>query len=379
MAGIYIHIPFCKQNCTYCNFHFSTSLKYKDRLVSALLREIKLRRDYLSTEDIETIYLGGGTPSLLPVQDLNLIFTAIQDNFKATDVKEYTIECNPDDLSEEYLTDLKKHSPINRLSIGIQSFDEEQLSFMNRAHSAQESRNCLFYASKLGFDNVTIDLIYGIPGFSDLGWVNNLEKFLEYGIPHISCYALTVEKKTVLNKWVKDGKVSMSDDEAVRQFYTTKEILDGHGYHHYEISNYALEDHEAIHNSSYWNGDNYLGIGPSAHSFNGSTRSWNVSNNQKYIKSLEKGELSQTTEILTDADKYNEYLLTNLRRARGVDLASISALGNKFQEYFQAHVTPIMKEGWIRFTNNKYHISNDGLVFTDELTARLFYAESDST
>ncbi|MEM1220964.1 MAG: radical SAM family heme chaperone HemW, partial [Bacteroidota bacterium] len=286
MAGIYLHIPFCKQACHYCNFHFSTSLRKKTEMVEALLREIDLRHDYLSDRQLRSIYLGGGTPSLLTGSELEQLFERIDQYFTIAPDAEITLEANPDDLSREYLSALAK-SPVNRLSIGVQSFFAEDLAFMNRAHTAEEADRCIRLAQDAGFSNMSIDLIYGSPTTPLEHWIQNLEKSIALGVPHLSTYALTVEPKTALEHFVAKGKVPAPKDEHMEeQFMAMLDRLEAAGYEHYEISNWAKPGHYAVHNTSYWQGIPYLGIGPSAHSYDGQSRQWTIANNARYMAGL---------------------------------------------------------------------------------------------
>src|SRR5699024_2049367 len=295
MAGIYIHIPFCKQACHYCDFHFSTSLKWKEELVKALSKELILKKNKVS-EEIETIYFGGGTPSLLSIKELNFIFKTIYENYEVSSKAEITLEANPDDLSEEKIKELAK-SKINRLSIGIQSFYEEDLKWMNRSHNADQAEKAIAF-SKKHFDNISIDLIYGVPGMTDEKWKNNLKKTLEFKIPHISSYALTVETGTALAKMIDLKKKKPVDDAAAKRHYEILvETMKNAGYINYEFSNFGKEKYFSQNNTAYWMGKPYLGIGPSAHGFDGKNRFWNVSHNILYIKSLEEGKIPQTKEV----------------------------------------------------------------------------------
>ena len=326
MAGIYIHIPFCKQACSYCNFHFSTSVKMKRDLISAILKELKLTRNYLPDPTLHSIYLGGGTPSLLTVAELQSIFTQLARLYSIHPDCEITLEANPDDLSANYLNELRL-TPVNRLSIGIQSFHEHELRFMNRAHSAKESQQCLEVAITAGFENLSADLIFGIPGSSVESWRFNLEKITSFPIQHLSCYNLTIEEKTVLHHKVSKGKIDALDEETtVDQFNLTAFYVEKNGFEHYEISNYSKPGHRAIHNTSYWNGTPYLGIGPSAHSFNGKARRWNVANNALYIRWLNINETPFEEEKLTTANRINERIMTSLRLREGLDLSRYSLL-----------------------------------------------------
>ena len=326
MAGIYLHIPFCKQACFYCDFHFSTSLKKKDELISCMQKELVLRKDELQNETIETIYFGGGTPSLLSTEEIQSLLDTIEENFTVIESPEITLEANPDDLSDAVILGLAK-SPINRLSIGVQSFFEEDLKSMNRAHNANEAKNCLSMATR-HFDNITVDLIYGVPKMTNKRWKENLHTLFNFGINHISSYALTVEPKTALDSFIKQGKYPKLEEQVAREhFEILVEETQKQGFVHYEISNFGKPNYFSKHNTSYWQGKKYIGIGPSAHSFNQTHRSWNVSNNAKYIKSLQENVLPNEVEMLTINDQFNEYIMTGLRTIWGVSLSKIE---NKF-------------------------------------------------
>ncbi|HVG15039.1 MAG TPA: radical SAM family heme chaperone HemW, partial [Chitinophagaceae bacterium] len=308
MAGIYLHIPFCKQACNYCNFHFSTSLSHKKELINALLTEIKLKTGIFENETIQTIYFGGGTPSLLSIDDCKLIMERIHQAFTVAPGAEITLEANPDDISPEKLKGWKE-AGINRLSIGIQSFFEEDLRWMNRAHGKDQALNSLQWASS-EFENISLDLIYGTPLLTDDMWLQNIETALSFLIPHLSCYALTVEEKTPLQKQILSRKKDNVDaDKQARHFTLLMRHLKEKGYEHYEVSNFALPQFRSRHNSSYWKGEKYLGLGPSAHSYNGISRTWNVANNAKYIRGIEKGMIDFETEVLTAIQKLNEYIM----------------------------------------------------------------------
>ncbi|MBG7630090.1 MAG: radical SAM family heme chaperone HemW, partial [Bacteroidetes bacterium] len=317
MAGIYLHIPFCKQACYYCDFHFSTSLKRKNDLLKAIERELVMRKEAFGNEKIETIYFGGGTPSILTIVELRSLMDVIYENYEVVKNAEITLEANPDDLSEEKIIELSK-TPINRLSIGIQSFFEDDLKFMNRAHTAEESKKSLKSAFQY-FDNITIDLIYGVPKMSNEKWLKNLQLAFEYGVPHISSYALTVEDKTALASFIKSGKVPPVDENlALEHFNILVAETERKGFVHYEISNFGKPNYFSKHNTSYWLGEKYLGVGPSAHSFNGFERSWNVSNNTKYSKSIQENTLPITVEKLSINNRFNECIMTGLRTIWGV-------------------------------------------------------------
>ena len=379
MAGIYVHIPFCKQACTYCNFHFSTSLQHKSALLAALLREITLQANYLDGAEIESIYLGGGTPSLLSAAELNTIFEAINLRHRVAKDAEITLEANPDDLSQEYLAELGQKTPINRLSIGIQSFVQADLTFMNRAHHAEQARQAIEWAQSAGFRNLTVDLIYGSPMLTDAQWSENLATVFGYDIPHISCYCLTVEPKTALDYAIKKGAApNVNDEKAAQHMEYLMHAMREAGYEQYEISNFAQPGHYARHNSNYWLGVPYLGLGPSAHSFDGKNRQWNVANNAKYIAELEKNNLPATLEILTPKDRYNEYVMTSLRTSWGCQLQRIEAMGADFSAYFMAAVLPFVADGTVLQTRNKYALTDKGRLLADHISAALFWVETDA-
>ena len=319
MAGIYLHIPFCKQACHYCDFHFSTSTQNQDNVVDAIIAEIELRQGYLKDKSIETIYFGGGTPSLLTQEQVKKLLDKIRIVYTVDQNAEITLEANPDDLNHIKLEQLKE-AGINRLSIGIQSFIERDLSFMNRSHTKDQATKCVANAQALGFNNITIDLIYGVPNQTNEEWRNNLRQAISLNVQHISSYCLTVEPKTTLAHMVKKKQVlQVTDEVAEKQFKMLIETLAEDGFEQYEISNFAKDDFISLHNSNYWKGVEYIGLGPSAHSYNGTSRQWNVANNNRYMKSLETAQLDFEQEILTEEQKYNEYILTALRTKWGID------------------------------------------------------------
>lgn len=321
MAGIYLHIPFCKQACFYCDFHFSTSLKRKSEMIQAIAKELLIRKDEIK-EPVESIYFGGGTPSLLEIREITFLLDIIYDNFTVTSSVEITLEANPDDLTSQKIEALAC-TKINRLSIGVQSFFEEDLKFMNRAHTALESEFCIWEAKK-HFENITIDLIYGVPNMSNEKWRENLKKAFELGVPHISSYALTVEEKTALANFIKKGKMAPLDEQlAENHFRILIEETSKNGFIAYEISNFGKLNFFSKHNTSYWQGKSYLGIGPSAHSYNKNSRSWNVSNNTQYVKSITAKSLPSVSEELSEKDKFNEAVMTGLRTIWGVSLTKI--------------------------------------------------------
>ena len=371
-AGIYIHIPFCKQACHYCDFHFSTSLKKKDEMILALAKEIEMRKDEFKNEIIETIYFGGGTPSILPISDLKFLIDEVYRNYKVAENPEITVEANPDDLSEERIIQLSKNK-VNRLSIGIQSFFEDDLKLMNRAHNSEEAQKCLEIATQY-FDNISLDLIYGIPGSSNEKWKQNIEKALSFGIPHISSYALTVEPKTALDKFIKKGIIKQPDDEAAQeQFHILVETLKENGFIHYELSNFSKPDYFSKNNSSYWLGKKYIGIGPSAHSYDGKNRGWNISNNGLYIKSIQENKIPFETENLTETDRYNEYIMTGLRTIWGVSLARIEQeFGEKFLTYLNNQSVKLIADDLLSLSDGILTTTKKGKFLTDGIASDLF-------
>ena len=372
MAGIYIHIPFCKQACFYCDFHFSTSLKKKDDMISSLVKEIGIRKDELQNEIIETIYFGGGTPSVLSVNEIQLLIDAVYKNHAVVEKPEITLEANPDDLSEEKIIELSK-SPINRLSIGVQSFYQKDLKLMNRAHNSEEAKNCLSIASQY-FNNISVDLIYGIPDCTNEEWRENIQTALSFGIPHISSYALTVEPKTALETLIAKGKIKNVDEEkAQEQFYILIEELAKANFVHYELSNFGKEGFFSQNNSSYWLGKPYLGIGPSAHSFNGKERSWNVKNNTKYIKAIQENTLPLEREVLTEMDGYNEYIMTGLRTIWGVSFDKIkSDFGEKYIKYLENQSEKFIEQELLYIENGILKTTQKGKFLSDGIASDLF-------
>lgn len=375
MSGIYIHIPFCKQACHYCDFHFSTSMKKKDEMVLALAKELQMRKKEFENETIETIYFGGGTPSILTIDEIRFLIDAVYEHYVVAENPEITLEANPDDLSNERIIELSK-TPINRLSIGIQSFFEEDLVMMNRAHNSAEASKCLEEATKY-FDNISLDLIYGIPGMSNEKWKQNIETALSFGIPHISSYALTVEPKTALNKLIQTGKIAKPKDEvAEAHFQILVETLEANGFIHYELSNFGKEKYFSKNNSAYWLGEKYLGIGPSAHSYDGISRSWNVSNNSIYLKSMEENKLPNETEFLTITNRYNEYVMTGLRTIWGVSLERIDKeFGNEYLDYLQKQSQKFINDDLLFMDNNILKPTKKGKFLTDGIASDLFYLD----
>jgi oxygen-independent coproporphyrinogen-3 oxidase len=371
-AGIYIHIPFCKQACHYCDFHFSTSLKKKSELVNALVKELKLRKDEFKKTNVETIYFGGGTPSLLTIDELRLLIDEVYKNYKVIDDPEITLEANPDDLTSQRIIELTK-TPINRLSIGIQSFYEADLKLMNRAHNSAEAKECLSMATR-HFNNISIDLIYGIPGLTNENWIKNIETALSFNISHISSYALTVEPKTALESFIKKGIIqNVDDDLAQAQFHLLIETLEAHDFVHYELSNFGKPDYFSKNNSAYWQGKSYIGIGPSAHSFNGHQRGWNVRNNSKYIQSLQNNQLPIEMETLSTNDKYNEYVMTGLRTIWGVSVEKVASdFGENYKMYLLKQAEKHLNEHLLYLDDGKLLVTKKGKFLSDGIASDLF-------
>ncbi|MES2747724.1 MAG: radical SAM family heme chaperone HemW [Bacteroidota bacterium] len=375
MSGIYIHIPFCKQACHYCDFHFSTSLKKKDAMVLALAKEIELRKKEFKDEVVETIYFGGGTPSLLTKDEIQSLIAVIYANYNVIENPEITLEANPDDLTKERIVELAQ-SPVNRLSIGIQSFFEDDLQLMNRAHNSAEAKECLEFATQ-HFDNISVDLIYGIPNMSNEKWLQNIQTALSYKIPHISSYALTVEPKTALHAFIQKGIIPQPDDEvASAHFQILVDTLSEHDFIHYELSNFAKENYFSKNNSSYWLGKKYIGIGPSAHSYDGKKRGWNVSNNAIYLKSIQENKLPIETETLSKTDRYNEYIMTGLRTIWGISFDRIeSEFGTMYLDYLNQHASKYIEDHLLFIDDNILRTTKKGKFLCDGIASDLFWVD----
>lgn len=373
MAGIYLHIPFCRRACHYCNFHFSTSLKGKNDFLEALLKEIHLQKDYLGNEIVETIYFGGGTPSLLESTELVSILMALHQQFSIHPAAEVTLEANPDDITKEKLVDWKQ-SGINRLSIGVQSFFEEDLKWMNRAHNAKQAQESIWLSQDMGLTNLTIDLIYGTPTLSDERWQENIARAVAAGIPHLSCYALTVEPGTALEVMIRKNKLPATDTELqARQFTQLMQRMQESGYEHYEISNFAQPGMRSRHNSSYWSGKHYLGLGPSAHSYNGISRQWNVAGNALYAHALKRNDLPFEKEDLTEKQRINEYIMTSLRTIEGLDLEQVAKnFGGDAESRLQLASRKYISSGKIHLLEGRLQLTNEGKLFADGIAADLF-------
>lgn len=378
MAGIYIHIPFCKKACTYCDFHFSTSLKYVDEMVDAICTEIILKKARLAGQQIGSIYFGGGTPSVLPAAALQKIFNTLTQHFSIAHDAEITLEANPDDLDAKKISDFRQ-LPINRFSIGIQSFFNEDLIWMNRAHNAGEAETCVKRSQDAGFENLSIDLIYGYPLLTNDKWLRNINKAVELETPHISAYSLTVEPKTALAHAIRRGKqVPLNDEQSADQFETLINKTGLAGFEHYEISNFAQPGKYAVHNTNYWRGVPYLGIGPSAHGFDGTNRYLNIANNATYLSLLTDGKLAETVEELNQYDRFNEYIMTALRTMWGVDLTQIANVyGKFFVNDTLKNIRPFLERNWLQQQENILRLTPDGKFFADYIASELFLSPED--
>lgn len=372
MSGIYIHIPFCKQACHYCDFHFSTSMGKKELMVAALIKELELRKRESSDIGVETIYFGGGTPSVLSAQELGSLVDTVFSHYNVVSSPEITLEANPDDLSHSKLIALSE-SKVNRLSIGIQSFDDNDLKLMNRAHSALQAQHSLEQATRY-FDNISIDLIYGIPDMSVKHWNANITKALAFDILHISSYALTVEPRTALANFIKKGLIKNVDDEVAQDhFYRLCDRLEENGFENYELSNFAKPGYYSKNNTAYWQQKKYIGIGPSAHSFDGVRRAWNISNNPKYLKAIAKGVLPMETEVLTTRDRYNEYVMTGLRTIWGVSFSKVeSDFGIKYRVYLEKQAVRFLEQGFLHIKDNTLLTTKKGRFLADGIASDLF-------
>ncbi len=373
MSGIYIHIPFCKKACHYCNFHFSTQTKYLDEFTEALLVEIELQQQYLNGK-IETLYLGGGTPSLLSKEAIQSIFTKLKDNFDLAQELEFTLEANPDDLSAQKAEDWLSIG-INRLSIGIQSFQPHSLAWMNRAHTTTQAHQSIQNAKAAGFSNISTDLIYGTPHLTDQDLSEDLEILLNYGIPHISCYALTVEEKTALHSMIQKKTMEEVDTlQQARQFNLIVDRLEKAGWEHYEISNFSKPKQRSKHNSNYWNGVPYLGLGPAAHSYNIHSRQWNLANNQLYFQSIKNKMVPAEIEALQIPTQFNEYMMISLRKMEGFSFEKIK---NEFGAVYENHAKTISvqfaKEGKLIATPDGYTLSKEAKFFADGIASDFFW------
>ncbi len=373
MASIYIHIPYCKQQCTYCNFHFRIAQNDKAEMLKSIKKEIEMRQPYINGATISSIYFGGGTPSILNKEELNSLVNTVYRYFTIDTDAEITLECNPDDLNTQMLADLKEIG-INRLSIGIQSFDDADLKFMNRSHNAKEALSCIHLAKKAGFENITIDLIYGLPNQSNEKWKQNLKQMLALDIQHFSAYALTIEPKTALKHLIDKKKVTPLEEKiTVEHFNTLVQIATENNFIHYEISNFGKEGFFSNHNTAYWKNQHYLGVGPSAHSFNGTSRQWNIASNKQYIEKVNTNNSYFEVEQLSNEQQYNEYIFTALRTMWGVELNYIAAqFGADAQKYFKKQVQNWKNQEKIKQLNNNYTLTEKGKLYADAIASDLF-------
>ncbi|MBX7182436.1 MAG: radical SAM family heme chaperone HemW [Bacteroidia bacterium] len=373
MAGIYLHIPYCKQACTYCNFHFSTHTKSLHELIQSMLREIELRHTFLDSETIETIYFGGGTPSLLPSELLAELMNHLKNHFALSNNLEITLEANPDDID---LTNLENWLGLgfNRLSVGVQSFRDQDLIWMNRSHRSQQAQNAIKLARSAGFHNINLDLIYALPNLTDQDWISNIQQAIDLGITHLSSYSLTVEEKTKLNHLIKKGEMPQEDeDQSARQFEILMKQTFMAGFEHYEISNFSKPGFHSKHNSSYWNRQPYIGFGPSAHSFKNNVRQWNISSNSAYIQSLQKGFPNLQEEILTKKEIANELIMTGLRTKKGFHQNQIIELQLPEWHRWQIQLDKEVQKGLIDNQNGLITLTHTGKFLADEIASNLFF------
>lgn len=378
MAGIYIHIPFCKSKCAYCNFFSVVTGKQHIDFLDALKKEILIRKSYLNNEKINTIYFGGGTPSLLKPGEIQSVLDVLYKNFNISEDPEITLEANPDTVSKELLKDFNIVG-INRLSVGIQSFFDDDLQYLNRRHDSKHALQVLDWANEVGFQEVTMDLIYGIPTLTEEKWAANLDIFFSKGINHLSAYALTIEPKTALGQRISKGAAAPVDEDAtIRHYEMLVERAEDEGFEHYEISNFARPGHHSRHNRSYWDGVKYLGLGPSAHSFDGTSRQWNIANVTEYCKLVNEFPNSLQMnwfekEILSLDDRYNEYVMTSLRTCWGCDIVKIREdFGERYQKYFERNIAPYLNDGRLVKHGNNYILTKSGMLFADGIAAELF-------
>lgn len=374
MAGIYVHIPFCRLKCYYCDFYKTVNISLTDKFIKALKTEILQRKNYLGNELVETIYFGGGTPSVITKNELTGILDFLKLNFNVSPTAEITFEANPDDLSVEYLNDIYQ-AGVRRLSIGIQSFQNDFLKKMNRRHDANQAVGAVKNAADTGFDDISVDLIYGLPELTPAQWKADLEKVFQLPVQHLSAYHLTYHKGTPFYTWLKKGTLkALNEEESILQFQMLTQIAKENGFEQYEISNFARDQKYSKHNSAYWKGVNYIGLGPSAHSFNGMSRSWNVSHIESYIKAAEKGLSYSETEILTENNKYNEYVLTRIRTKWGVSITEIkTAFGNEKTVWFQKNIENYIKPGLVKQQNGIYTLTEKGMFVSDDIMTNLMF------
>ncbi|MFN6947205.1 MAG: radical SAM family heme chaperone HemW [Cytophagaceae bacterium] len=369
MAGIYIHIPFCKKACHYCNFHFSTNLSLKTDMVKAIIHELHLRKDYLDTKILNTIYFGGGTPSILDEKDFGQLFDTIYCLFNVDKEAEITLEANPDDLNKEKIHSIRTY--FNRLSIGTQSFDDKTLAFLNRSHNAKEAMESLMNAKDAGFVNISIDLIYGIPEVSISQWESDLMQAIKLEVPHLSCYGFTIEPGTVFGNWQSKGKLTPQEEDLVaEQFLLMIQVLNDHNYEHYEISNFSKPGMYSRHNTSYWFGEKYLGIGPGAHSYNGVERQFNIENNHRYVNSIKENIIPGEKEVLSAQNILNEYLLTSLRTQWGTSIEKLVNYGYN-SDVLEKQLKNYVKDNFLSINDKMIFLTAKGKLIADEITLDL--------
>lgn len=377
MAGIYVHIPFCKVKCHYCDFHFSIQRKNTKELIDAICQELERRKKFIGDEVVKTIYFGGGTPSIVESELLAKILFTIHNQYTVSDSCEFTLECNPDDLNEQKLIEYKNLG-FNRLSIGIQSFNDEVLHYMNRAHTRENAIEAVQTAKNIGFDNITIDLIYGVPNQTLKDWEKELEMMRSLAIPHLSAYCLTIEDGTVFGNWQKNGKlIQPADRDSLAQFQLLIDFMQANNYEQYEISNFATPGYISKHNSAYWLGEKYLGVGPSAHSYDGNERGWNLANNPLYIKNINTNQSIYTSEQLTSAEKYNDYILTRLRTKWGINLLDLEEIAPAFIQSTQVRIAEHIQAGDLRQKGSMVYLTSQGKYVADGISADLF-ADTDT-
>ena len=374
MAGIYFHIPYCRSKCHYCDFYESNNIKTVTQLVNSEIEELHLRKKYIDNQVVETIYFGGGTPSILSIEQLNNLLSEVFSTYTVTDTCEITMEANPEDLTYDYLKDLST-TRINRLSIGIQSFNDDTLLFLGRRHGTQILQEMIKNAQNLGFSNISLDLIYGIPGMSYDNYINSVKAVLNLNVQHISAYALTIEKNTYFYKLLKTNRLTeVVDDVVISHFNSTIDLLADNGYNHYEVSSFAKDGYRSKHNSSYWNDKIYLGIGPSAHSYNGVSRQWNINSTKNYCLKLANGDVFYEVEQLTEIDKYNEYVLLKLRTSEGLSKGYISNhFNNKIVSYFLDEVFRLSNEQYMINSGDNLMLTRKGILISDFIIRKLFY------
>lgn len=372
MAGLYIHVPFCARRCVYCDFYSNTDRTLVTPYIEALIREMEFRKDYLNGEAIETIYLGGGTPSLLREADLDRLFKAIERLYGLGDTKEITIEGNPDDLHPDYVAQLK-HLPINRISMGIQSFLDDDLRLLNRRHSAQQAIEAVENCVKAGLENISIDLIYGLPGQTPERWAKNLDTAIGLQVPHLSAYHLTYEKGTPLDRMREAGQITpIDEDTSLILFGLLIDQLEKAGYEHYEISNFARPNRYSRHNSSYWQGIPYIGLGPSAHSYDKKSRQWNIASIGSYIKAIQEGQLPFEREELSVHDQYDDYIITRTRTRWGLNPSEILTLfGQAYHDYFMRQATKAQTKGLLEIHDGNFRLTRAGIFISDSVMVEL--------